>query len=164
MPVRSLALAALIVVSSPQWALAASFTWSSASDALSMDPQAANDIVSTSVHGAIYEPLVGISPQLVPEPVLATRWERVADDRWRFHLRAGVQFQDGRPFTADDVVFTAARGLADTADTRQELTSIREVVKVDDATVDILTKGYLPSTPCRRLRREKGQEIVGRHG
>ena len=147
MPVRSLALAALMVGSVPQWALAASFTWSSASDALSMDPQAANDVVSTSVQGAIYEPLVGISPQLVPEPVLATRWERVGDDRWRFHLRAGVQFQDGRPFTADDVVFTAARGLADTADTRQELTSIREVVKVDDATVDILTKGPDPILP-----------------
>ena len=126
---------------------AASFTWSSASDALSMDPQAVNDVVSASVQGAIYEPLVGFSPQLVPEPVLATKWERVADDRWRFTLRPGVKFQDGRPFTADDVVFTVARGLADSADTRQELTSIREAVRVDDGTVDILTKGPDPILP-----------------
>ena len=27
---------------------------------------------------------------------------------WRFHLRRGVKFQGGEPFTADDVVFTQA--------------------------------------------------------
>jgi peptide/nickel transport system substrate-binding protein len=32
---------------------------------------------------------------------------------WRFELRKGVQFHDGTPFTADDVVFSwrARRGL-----------------------------------------------------
>ena len=140
-------LSAALVACLPHLATAASFTWSSASDALSMDPQAANDVVSTAVQGAIYEPLVGFTPDLKPDPVLAVRWERVADDRWRFYLRPGVKFQDGRPFVAADVVFTVARGLADTADTRQELTSIREAVVVDDATVDILTKGPDPILP-----------------
>ncbi len=131
----------------PQSANAATFTWSSASDALSLDPQSANDVVSASVQGAAYEPLVGFSPELVPEPVLAISWDRVADDRCRFALRPGVHFQDFRPFTADVVVFTVTRGLADTADTRQELTSIREAVKVDEMTVDIVTKGPDPILP-----------------
>ena len=131
----------------PGLASAASFTWSSASDALSMDPQASNDVVSASVQSAAYEPLVAFSPQLVPEPALAVSWERVADDRWRFHLRPGVTFHEGQKFTADDVVFTVGRGLAETADTRQELTSIKEAMRVDDLTVDIITKAPDPILP-----------------
>lgn len=41
------------------------------------------------------------------EPSLATRWEVAADGRsYTIHLRKGVRFSDGSPFTADDVVFT----------------------------------------------------------
>src|SRR5260221_6776802 len=120
---------------------AATFTWSSPSDALTLDPQGANDVVSVAVQSAAYEPLIGVSPTLQLEPVLATSWERVADDRWRIKLRPSVRFHDGQPFTADDVVFTVTRGLSERADTRQELTSIKSAMKVDDLTVDILTKG-----------------------
>lgn len=42
-----------------------------------------------------------------PIPWLATDWERSPDGlEWRFTLREGVTWQDGRPLTADDVVFT----------------------------------------------------------
>lgn len=40
------------------------------------------------------------------QPVLAARWENVAEDRWRFHLRQNVTWHDGQPFTADDVRFS----------------------------------------------------------
>jgi peptide/nickel transport system substrate-binding protein len=40
-------------------------------------------------------------------PWLATAWERSADGReWTFTLRENVTWQDGKPFTADDVAFT----------------------------------------------------------
>lgn len=40
-------------------------------------------------------------------PWLATSWARSDDGReWTFTLREGVTWHDGRPFTADDVVFT----------------------------------------------------------
>lgn len=40
-------------------------------------------------------------------PWLATAWEHSADGtEWTFTLRDGVKWQDGRPFTADDVAFT----------------------------------------------------------
>lgn len=40
-------------------------------------------------------------------PWLATAWEQSADGReWTFTLRDGVTWQDGTPFTADDVAFT----------------------------------------------------------
>ncbi len=44
-------------------------------------------------------------------PWLATDWQ-VSDDgkTWTFNLRQGVRWHDGRPFTADDVVFTFEYG------------------------------------------------------
>ena len=33
-------------------------------------------------------------------------WEQTRPTVWRFHLRPNVKWQDGSPFTADDVVFT----------------------------------------------------------
>lgn len=40
-------------------------------------------------------------------PWLATEWQHTPDGReWRFTLREGVRWHDGRPLTAEDVVFT----------------------------------------------------------
>src|SRR3981189_121650 len=42
-------------------------------------------------------------------PMLAERWEFLDGGRtWRFHLRRGVRFHNGDPFTAEDVKFTFA--------------------------------------------------------
>lgn len=42
-----------------------------------------------------------------PTPGLAGSWETSADKlTWTFHLRKGLQWSDGQPFTADDVLFT----------------------------------------------------------
>ena len=54
-----------------------------------------------------YDFLVGYAPDLSPRPELATSWEVTADGKtWTFQLRRGVTWQDGEPFTADDVAFT----------------------------------------------------------
>lgn len=63
------------------------------------------------VHGFVYEPLVAIDPYDDPDyghvPVLAERWEVSEDGRtYTFHLRRGVRWHDGTPFTAKDVVAT----------------------------------------------------------
>lgn len=39
-------------------------------------------------------------------PRLASRWERLDSVSWRFHLRPGARWQDGRPVTAEDVRFS----------------------------------------------------------
>lgn len=42
-----------------------------------------------------------------PEPSLAKSWDTSADHlTWTFHLRKGVNWSDGHPFTAADVLFT----------------------------------------------------------
>jgi peptide/nickel transport system substrate-binding protein len=41
------------------------------------------------------------------EPALAKSWESSKDLlNWTFHLRKGLKWSDGKPFTADDVLFT----------------------------------------------------------
>lgn len=47
------------------------------------------------------------SMRLVPE--LAESWIQVAPLAYEFRLRSGVRFQDGRPLTAEDVVFSFER-------------------------------------------------------
>jgi peptide/nickel transport system substrate-binding protein len=42
-----------------------------------------------------------------PEPALAKSWESSEDQlTWTFHLRQGLLWSDGKPFTSDDVLFT----------------------------------------------------------
>lgn len=93
----------------------------------------------------VYEPLVSLAPDFTVRPGLAERWEQLDGGAWRFHLRPGVTFHDGRPFGADDVVWswTSRVGYP------RSVTSVLgpgTVVKVDDRTVD-----FRPTTPDSRL-------------
>lgn len=52
----------------------------------------------------VYEPLLGYDARLAPAPVLAARWEVDGSGTvWRFHLRGGERWPDGRALTADQV-------------------------------------------------------------
>ena len=54
----------------------------------------------------MYDQLIELSPDLEPAPGLATSWETQDDGlTWMFHLRPGVTWQDGTPFTAEDARF-----------------------------------------------------------
>ena len=75
-------------------------------DALSMDPHSLNESLQLSVTNNVYEALVGVTKDLKFEPALATSWKQTSPTVWRFELRKGVTFHDGKPFTADDCVFT----------------------------------------------------------
>ena len=80
--------------------------------AIGTDPGQLNTAITTngSVHtaaGLLYNGLVALDDNLKPIPELATRWE-IEDNGavYRFHLRNGVRWHDGRPFSAADVKFT----------------------------------------------------------
>jgi peptide/nickel transport system substrate-binding protein len=84
------------------------FIEGTSADMQTMNPIIANDTASANFHTLIFEPLIEIHPEtLEPVGVLAESWE-VSDDglTWTFTLREGVTWQDGEPFTADDVKFT----------------------------------------------------------
>jgi peptide/nickel transport system substrate-binding protein len=116
-------------------------------DALSMDPHSLNESLQLSVTGNVYEPLVTRDKDLKLVPALATSWKQTSPTVWRFELRKGVKFHDGKPFTADDVVFSLARGAGDGSDMRSYTNDFKEVRKVNDFTVDIETKAPFPILP-----------------
>ncbi|MDE2198227.1 MAG: ABC transporter substrate-binding protein [Rhodospirillales bacterium] len=119
---------------------AASFKWANDGDVGAMDPYTRQETVQLSFLANIYEPLVRWDRNLKIEPALATSWKQTSPTVWRFNLRPGVKFQDGTPFTADDVVFSIGRIEAKTSNMRAPLGSVKEIRKVDDHTIDIETK------------------------
>ncbi len=61
----------------------------------------------------VFSGLVRLSADGTPQPDLAQRWEITGNGQsYIFHLRPGVAWQDGEPFSSDDVVFTF-RAIAD---------------------------------------------------
>lgn len=85
-----------------------------------------------------YDYLVGFkADDLQPAPELATSWSTSADGKeWTFELREGVAWQDGEPFTADDVVFTFETIMEDEVANYVGYTEHIEAVEaVDDHTV-----------------------------
>ena len=73
-------------------------------DALSMDPHSLNESLQLTVLENVFEPLVYRGPDYKLTPGLATSWKQTSPTVWHFDLRKNVQFHDGTPFTADDVI------------------------------------------------------------
>ncbi len=44
-------------------------------------------------------------------PLLATTWSQTSPTQWTFHLRDGVTFSNGAPFTAEDAAFSIDRAV-----------------------------------------------------
>lgn len=116
-------------------------------DALSMDPHSLNESLQLSVTGNVYEPLVGRNKDLSLAPALATAWTQTSPTVWRFELRRGVQFHDGTPFTADDVLFSLARTQVEGSDMKSYTNDFKEVRKLGDHAIEIETKSPYPILP-----------------
>jgi peptide/nickel transport system substrate-binding protein len=89
------------------------------------------------VAGNIYEGLLRYDPQLKPLPQLAKSWT-ISDDglTYTFKLQSGVKWHDGKPFTADDVVFSANVFLREThARLRASLVYVDTITAPDAETV-----------------------------
>jgi peptide/nickel transport system substrate-binding protein len=83
------------------------------------------------------------------DPALAERWEQVDATTWRFYLRKNVRFHDGTPFNADAVVWNVEDVLRPDLNSPLliYLSKLQGARKVDDHTVDLLTKELDPTLP-----------------
>ncbi len=103
-----------------------------------LDPVIAPDLGSVIVNKVLFPGLVRPNEQLRPEPDLALSWEESPDGlTYTFALRPGVQWHDGKPFTARDVKFTFDQitDLRSGSRLRSDFAAIAGVDVVDSLTV-----------------------------
>ena len=71
-----------------------------------LDLRQGTDAQSERIGALIFDALVKKDEHYNLQPWLAKSWEQPDALTWVFHLRDGVKFHDGRPLTANDVVWT----------------------------------------------------------
>ncbi len=103
----------------------------------SLDPYTFKESTTIAHHAHVYEGLTARDKDLKINPALAESWETPEPTRWRFHLRKGVKFHNGEPFTADDVIFSADRVRATGSNFLSNVPPDAKFVKIDDYTVDV---------------------------
>jgi peptide/nickel transport system substrate-binding protein len=104
---HALVAAALAFGAAP--ALAQNLTIATGGSVTSVDPHFFNAGPNHSLAKHFFGTLVSRSPLGRLQPDLAAEWRAVEPTIWEFKLRPNVTWQDGRPFTADDVAFTLSR-------------------------------------------------------
>lgn len=77
--------------------------------ATSLDPHFHNNGPNNTLTMHLFDRLVERDARARPQPSLAESWKQISDTVWEFRLRRGVTWHDGRPFTADDVLFSFER-------------------------------------------------------
>jgi len=136
------AAASLTVSAMP--AHAVTLKWAAQNDILTMDTHSQNHATTNGILQHVYEGLVRFDKKFGVEPALATSWKFTSPTEVRFNLRKGVKFQDGSPFTADDVVFSYGRILQPQGTMQIYVAGVKEVKKIDDYTVDLILSGPNP--------------------
>ena len=132
------ALALVLAAVSAGNASAKTLRWSSAGDPQTSDPYSQNDSLTNLFSSQIHDTLVRRDKQLRIVPGLATAWTRSGPTTWRFHLRKGVVFHDGSPFTADDIVFSIERAQHQNSQLRQYANLLGKPLKIDELTVELV--------------------------
>lgn len=117
--------------------------WGAHKDIVSLDPYSYGDTFTISVLAHAYEGLVRYDENLQIQPSLATSWEVLSPSVWRFHLREGVKFHNGDPFTADDVLASFTRVSDPASPLRGNLPAYKSAKIIDDHTIDVeITDNY----------------------
>ncbi|MBW2278765.1 MAG: ABC transporter substrate-binding protein [Deltaproteobacteria bacterium] len=127
--------------SGPSWPTDGSLVVALESGPMHLDPRVATDQASARVLELVLNGLVTKDPSGNLLPDLAKSWEILDDGRrYRFHLRPGITFHDGRPFTAADIAWTFGTIVDGTVATakRSSFILVDAVTPIDDLTVDFL--------------------------
>lgn len=133
--ISALTLALLAFVTAP--ASSQSLRYANQGTLKSLDPYSFKESTTIAHHAHVYEGLTARDKDLKIVPGLAESWETPEPTRWRFHLRKGVKFHNGDPFTADDVIFSAERVRANGSNFLSNVPPDAKFIKVDDYTVDV---------------------------
>lgn len=116
-------------------------------DPISFNPDAKVDDAGNGIYGCIFSKLITLDADYNVIPDLAESWE-VSEDglTYTFHLRKGVKWHDGHPFTSADVAWTLNQiRTHKEAPAWKNLVDVEDIETPDDYTVIIkLSKPYAP--------------------
>jgi oligopeptide transport system substrate-binding protein len=99
--------------------------WSAEPDTL--DPALTHAETDGAI-GDIYSGLVVMDRSLKVQPALAERWDVTPDGKtYTFHLKKNVQFQNGRPVNAGDVIFSWLRAAGPELNSDTALLSLGDI-------------------------------------
>ncbi len=147
-PSRSLVAAALLAFGG--LASAETLTIGFADPVSSADPQLNNHAGDRSLALHFWDSIINSRDGGKLEPALASSWKALDDTTWEFKLRNDIKWQDGTPFTADDIVFSfqRARNVPGTvASYTGGLRTIESTTAKDPHTVIIKTNTPNPKLP-----------------
>lgn len=144
------------------------------SEPSNIDPHNNTRLTSWAVQEEVFDKLVTKDEKGNILPDLATKWEQIDENTWRFYLREDVTFHDGSKLTADDVVFSFQRACQSTGSQTFFVNFDAGNIKaVDPYTVDVATKqpfaavlNYLAAARgailCKAAVESMGDEAYGR--
>ncbi|MET9319359.1 ABC transporter substrate-binding protein [Streptomyces sp. NPDC003038] len=128
----------------PGGRLRAAFAGGGAGETL--DPHAANLFVDAARAKALFDKLADFGADLAPVPRLAARWTPNATlDTWQITLRQAA-FHDGRPVTAEDVLYSYRR-IADPKGTFRAKASLEPIDLAASRAVDASTVEFRLKRP-----------------
>ncbi len=82
---------------------------SGSSGADTLDPHQGLTFLDSARAQSLYQPLLQLNAQAQPEMVLAESITATTPTEWIIKLRPGITFHDGKPLTAQDVIYTFRR-------------------------------------------------------
>lgn len=109
----------------------------------SFNPARGSSFIDASRYFNVFDPLSRVGPDLEVQPGLALEWIPNEDSTvWEVKLRPDVTWHDGKPFTADDVIYTFGEMADPKHVSHASVTNInlRDVRKVDDLTLEVPLK------------------------
>lgn len=128
------------------------------------NPCNTKDATSSSMAGLMYDGLLTTNPRSGKVvPLLAKSFE-IDENDYTIHLRHGVKWSDGKPITADDVMYTFEEivfkgfGNPSTMDAMMVDGKLPELMKIDDYTVKFTTP-----RPFAPFLRQLTYPIVPKH-
>ncbi len=143
------AASAALILACAQGADAKTFRWAFQGDVQTMDPHGLFETMTLGFQNNVFEALVRRDKDMNLLPSLATKWENIEPEVWRFTLRQGIKYHNGNAFNADDVLFSVERIRSEGSDMKVVAGLIKEARKIDDYTVDLVTNGPNPILPLQ---------------
>lgn len=98
----------------------------------SLDPAIAHSGAYSPI-GAIFSGLVTLNSDLQVQPELASGWDVSEDGTlYTFHIRPDAQFHNGRPVTAQDIVYSWERAASPDLGSDTALTYLGDIVGIEE--------------------------------